>query len=187
MESVLILIFLLKSTELVYGSCRIDVILDISDGTLHPNGSVEHEDVLYLEEHHFEENGLRKGCICEYKTCVRKCCLSHEGLDDDLSCVDSEGGFRPQIYEEHEEVFTETFHIESENHSWCKGSLFQILPEDGVPKIQKNGHLFIENFDNYTPLQFCVDTFDLNHTILVCEPGSSEAATALEAMPTVGK
>lgn len=54
--------------------------VDISDGRVSSDGSVIFENVTYGPSDYFEENGVRLGCVCEVKACIRKCCQDNEYL-----------------------------------------------------------------------------------------------------------
>lgn len=189
MKKLIFLFLLLKET---YASCKIDVKIDISEGILHKNGTVLHNGTYYVKEHTVKQNGVTKGCVCEYKTCVRKCCLENKHYNVSLNCVDSNLTFMPKVHNGHEEIFIETFHIiETPDTNWCNGTLYRIEPEyDGEFKIQKDGDVFITEAGNYSSLQFCAEHFeDLNEVgILACEiqTPTSVAESIEQAMPTVG-
>lgn len=172
MKIVLIFTFLLIKE--VTSSCKIDVNVDISDGNVLENGTVIHNGIYYSKEHIFTENGTTKGCICEYKTCIRKCCQQNEHyLNDSQICDDYNSTFKTQVHQGVEEIAHDTYHIiHVPETEWCKDVMYKLEPELDNFKIQKEGHLFLPG-DSMTidALKFCVEHFgEADHVAVVgCE------------------
>lgn len=79
--------------------CSIFDTVDISNGTLHEDGSITHDGIKYATEHYEYYNFIYndvytkvsvakhvRGCICFYKTCIRSCCDDDDDGDDDDIC-----------------------------------------------------------------------------------------------------
>lgn len=191
LKYVLLFFVILKG---IYSTCKINVTIDISDGTVHKNGTVYHNGTYYLKEHTHKQNERIRGCVCEYKTCFIKCCLENQHFSDEIeNCVASNYSFNPKIHSIDEEIEQE-YHIINtpEYGTWCDGNIYMIEKEDdGDFKIQKEGHVSLSAADDVAALQFCVDHLDSigEIGILVCEPKPEPPSVKEEiekALPAVG-
>lgn len=64
--------------------CRIEHSVDISDGVFNADDETYRKDgILYRPPNYFLEGQIVRGCICQIKTCVRKCCAYDEYLNAD--------------------------------------------------------------------------------------------------------
>lgn len=63
---------------IAFGFCSKSLSIDISDGVLENNTVINKHNIRFRVDNYYEENGLTFGCICEIKTCVRKCCGENE-------------------------------------------------------------------------------------------------------------
>lgn len=92
----LIVIFIVFSCRvLVLEAAKCDIYVDITNGTREGTTIVQNG-VKYTPENYFELGGNIKGCICNVKQCLRRCCTDGQALDlKTKRCVatDNEGIF----------------------------------------------------------------------------------------------
>ncbi|XP_048524936.1 uncharacterized protein LOC125505338, partial [Dendroctonus ponderosae] len=60
-------------------SCSVTV--DISDGVVE-GANITKDGVTYMPGKYFEDGTTIKGCVCQVKTCLRRCCSSNETLTE---------------------------------------------------------------------------------------------------------
>lgn len=173
-----IALVILKTTQIYASFCNITI--NISSGELHKNGSVLHNGVLFLSHHVLQENNQLRGCICEYKSCVRKCCYPGQHYNDSLKCVSGEKNVDFKIHELENET-EDTYHlIHAPEPEWCDrrfNEKYMLEPDEmnsDVWKVQKNGEIYLPNEDEsmnrIEPLQHCAEHYTKNNQtiIMVC-------------------
>ncbi|CAH1099151.1 unnamed protein product [Psylliodes chrysocephalus] len=160
--------------------------IDLSNASVHSNNVFKLDSVIYNQSNYYiEDSGKKKGCLCNIKNCIRKCCGRNSFMNDtkdDNFCENSANvNFSLDVYHETEKKyhgnlnnFTMLFGYDCpENlHSFRVDSSDQIF-------IQENGTLYyadwmaLYNLDSY-----CVDFFQDNElSAMVCEPYDEEADT----------
>lgn len=164
-------------------SCEISV--DISDGTKVNNTYILHGGILFSKEHTFlnADNQLR-GCICEYKTCIRKCCPENQYFHNNtLKCLPGNKEVNPTIHDGETIIKDRTHHfiVDPIPFKWCKGSKSILQPhlsEYDVFKLQKEGHLIL-TYDGIVveALQFCADYLEdsKGFGVIECLPDTQES------------
>lgn len=109
----LIILFLLVSISV----CEVcDVSIDITNGTLLRNGDIVHNDFKYTKHEYFKRGNSIRGCICNKKRCLLKCCPFGYGYDMRLKeCVATSRAFEPPVYDNYANLqnikITEHFHF----------------------------------------------------------------------------
>lgn len=141
----------------------------ITDGK-HVGTDIIKNEILYRPKNYFSTNGVIKGCICDVKTCVQKCCpLKMAFLDS--KCVDYDGVLAIDVFDgvRRMDVTDDHFHfIHTED---CKE------PYDMDAQkyyVQHNGDLYLSFIDlnekdNYTLNEFCVENLlddEAPHTVV---------------------
>lgn len=79
---ILCLLFLIRSAS-VYAKipCNSDFGVKIDDGEVLDNGAILKDDIAYQKTNYVEGlDGGKIGCVCNLKTCLRKCCPFGEYL-----------------------------------------------------------------------------------------------------------
>lgn len=62
--------------------CAIELSIDITDSVYNETErTYEKDNVVYDSANYFIEDGVTRGCICNLRNCVRKCCGYDEVLD----------------------------------------------------------------------------------------------------------
>lgn len=157
--------------------CNINI--DITNGIKYNNGSVLHDDILYLSEHVFEEENKLKGCVCNYKACIQKCCLKdqHFGIEGTKKCVDGNRNMDIPIHDKENVMEEETFHLIEAPPKWCTGTKYLLEPDEymeDIWKVQKGGHIYKPNdaadMQTIEALKFCIEHVEnQNLTVIVCQ------------------
>ncbi|XP_075977842.1 putative G-protein coupled receptor Mth-like 3 [Anticarsia gemmatalis] len=165
------IILILFLNEFVTGQPCEDVFsVDVTNGKRLKNGSVEKDGVVFPQKYvysKFYSNGtLRKfGCLCEFKTCFRKCCpvgsvmLGKNCTQlEDLDVIGSSG---LELYNGSQ--FREKKTLEQTGFGVLIGRPYhQCYLEDLFLYIQQNGHLnvFVDDTpQDYGPDKYCIDNF----------------------------
>lgn len=149
--------------------CKISV--DITDGEPYNSTAIFHNGIVYTEENIFILNGRKHGCICKYKTCIRKCCLEKQNYNGSR-CVNST---RSTTSFSHDgiEMDHSGFYMIQANGKWCNGDRYRLSPhvrEEDIFQIQQKGHVVFPNDGNFEvePLMYCIEYFrDVNYTSLI--------------------
>lgn len=68
---IILLLFVLNS---MCKGCTEEDTIDISDGDRHDNGDIVYDGLTYKRYEYFTNINGTRGCICEKKTCIKKCC-----------------------------------------------------------------------------------------------------------------
>lgn len=140
-----------------------DISVDISTGIRVNNTYIRHNGIYFSKNHTFIDNGTLKGCICEYRTCLRKCCPKNQYyLDDKRKCVNGTKEVFPDIHDGEEKIEHGLhFVLTSEPFEWCNGVKYRLEPhvnEYDVFKLQKEGHLVLKKDGiKLEALNFCAD------------------------------
>lgn len=82
--------------------CDNDNSVDLSSGTQTSNGDIYLDGIRYKQSEWYQDNvtGVVKGCICNKKICVRKCCEFGFGYDFvNRKCVSVNESFDPPIWD----------------------------------------------------------------------------------------
>lgn len=141
-----------------------EITIDITNGTKINNTFILYDGVYFELNHTVKQpDGSVFGCICEYRTCIRKCCPENQYFHNEtLQCQPGRKEAKPQIHIETDPInATHHFIIDEIPFVWCNGSKMVLTPhlrEDDAFALQKSGHLLLTNFnDKLEPLQFCGD------------------------------
>lgn len=63
---------------LVFCYCSKSLSIDISDGIMENETVINKYNIQFALDNYYKENEIIFGCVCELKTCVRKCCGVNE-------------------------------------------------------------------------------------------------------------
>lgn len=168
----IIVLVIFNISSIFSGPC--DVTVDVTDGFFYQNGSVYYDDVLYLPKHVFKEENQTKACVCEYKTCVLKCC-DHGQHFHENECNFGDTNLNLIIHNGEEEL-DDKYHLLVATDDWCynEGELLILLDHikyEDIWKIQRNGELFFPNMEpelnRISPFTYCVEYFSEKNNTLV--------------------
>ncbi|KAK9738815.1 Methuselah N-terminus [Popillia japonica] len=68
--------------------CSPDLSIDITDSDYDSHtGSRTKDNITYSQYDYYVHNGTIRGCICNMKACVRKCCPLHEDIGPEKACA----------------------------------------------------------------------------------------------------
>lgn len=146
--------------------CKYNVTVDITDGIQKKSGEIVKDNVHYSSRHYYRNATNVFGCICNVKTCIRKCCpigMAHLNK----TCRAYDGEIRIKTY--YRAVYVDEKVIDSNNYyllgtSFCPNQKYLLNPNDEFDQflIQMDGKLFFPNIDNNNlvlPIDYCVDLF----------------------------
>lgn len=156
--------------------CPSVLTVDITNGQKLSNGSIIQDDVLFDAKNYFKDsNNTIRGCICNIKNCIRKCCGPQERFVM-TNCTKAPPTMDLKFFEGTTPVnMQKTRYI----YSSCQGKKRVLLPKlrsSEVFYLQKNGSLLVPGNKNrtlYLPEEFCVENFDY--------PGFKEASNITTA------
>lgn len=155
--------------------CPIFVSVDITDG-VRRNQLIVKDNVTYTPANYFIHEGRIRGCICNIKPCLRKCCpeghiMRGKGCERD----DYEQNFQIHHLTEEINLPKEHFHYIHNNH--CISNQSYVLDpayEDDWHYLQRNGSLYWPSANQMLHIQdYCVETFNddsfnYTDTVLIC-------------------
>lgn len=164
--------------------CPVFVSVDITDG-VRRNHTIIKDNVTYTPANYFSYEGSIRGCICNIKPCIRKCCPKGHIMNNGTCDRDD--------YEQEFQIHTGTDQIRVAdghfhyiyNHHCVSNASYALNPdfEEDLHYLQANGSLFwpssnqMIGIDEYCVETFNDDTFNYTDTVLICFNGveSSEA------------
>lgn len=163
------LFFMCLSIHTIYANntkCNKDLSIDISDGETVKRNFVESNGILYDENNYFESAGKIYGCVCNLKTCIRKCCPSGQQIDN-KTCQLSVHNFFDLIRQNMGKDLNEKVYHTIFGFPNCTDKRYK-MPPNAVLRLLPNGHLsYIQSLDQ---LHYCLDYFaEFSHfSALVC-------------------
>lgn len=162
-------------------TCHPNLKVDISEGTVSPDQSILKNGKHYPKVSHFQENTTTFSCICNFKTCIRKCCPDHQIMSMNKTCVDNDFQFSLPKSFHHDEEYLGFFDISTEVISGdkCVDSYrYKLKPQNPHNErffIQKDGELYVPRFDveRFKVHDYCVEGFleednNVTFTALIC-------------------
>ncbi|KAI4475079.1 hypothetical protein M0802_015294 [Mischocyttarus mexicanus] len=162
------------------------------------NGSLLHEGTLYPNDLYWTKNDTIRGCICELRPCLRKCCQDGEVLSDGeiAKCKKiSNQSVIPDIRAEKEQLTSEIQHIENIADHYillrndiCPNKSYKLEPENFEEDkfiFELNGTLHVGSDIYHPQWNFCIDWHESlkKITVLICfQP---ETQSVLPATQTI--
>lgn len=190
-----VLFCLMFSCEIFFASSLCEINVDISDGVRNKDGSVSHGNVLYVRDHVFEDGGKLKGCVCEYKACIYKCCAHGNYYKNGTNnpCLVGQKNVNILIHNGVDVLEEETYHLVQVPPKWCNGIKYLLVNEDARDewKVQKSGHILLPNDGNVSldALSFCIEHVEEQaETVVVCASADdieSEEESAVHYLGTI--
>lgn len=200
MHHSLVFIFFNLLLKTVVSFCPQVLTVDITEGSHFSDKSIRKYGVLFDESNYFQmasNNETQfKGCICNFKSCIRKCCARGEIMVG-KKCVFNNSNLKIPIYREKKLLkYAEETLVLIEN-SECDFGQTLLTPwlfESDRLYVQDDGSLYLPYFEKetlYKQEDFCVDVFKLEGgeemlSVLICNKNDA----LIEAPPTfysVGK
>lgn len=138
--------------------CNLNFGVDLSDGKDFRNGSIAKDGIVYDEDNIVIDQGVKVGCICNLKNCIRKCCPIGEYLNN-KTCELTDSKF---VIPDTVGPSVESFHVVSgENcpHNETRSLLHRELPGRlGEFVLTKNGRLYLpQDGEYYNQMNYCLD------------------------------
>lgn len=166
--SVFILTLFLLFPKEITCICSDFLSVDITDGEK-VNSTIVKYGVTFKTEQYYTKNTTTYGCICDIKTCVRKCCGTNESFveeDDyiDEDCIPSDVEPSYEFYDLGERVNNSHDIFFIKEKGCANSSLLQIVL-DGIFYLQSNGSLYGMDMEfseeqiwkMYNPEEYCVE------------------------------
>lgn len=155
--------------------CPVFVSVDITDGRK-DDGVIVKNNVAYAPSDYFYHEGEIRGCICNIRPCVRKCCPKGHIMNN-RSCQEAEYEQSFKVHRKTEPISLpeDYFHYVHNNH--CVSNQSYILDpsfEEDLHYLQEDGTLLWPSFDMVLSVEeFCIETFNdeifnYTDTVLVC-------------------
>lgn len=141
-------------------SCPHVLSVDISDG-LFAEDTITKYGVTFESNDYYSSNGSIWGCICNKKTCVRKCCGENEAIMN-RTC-ERQLSFTQRHFEsmlDNNSFREDTHHLLFSNGKYCDPHYYTIKERNF--EILKNGWIVANGF-TLGPEEYCVDTFMISH------------------------
>lgn len=85
---VLVIVYWIPACLCACIHCPLDLTVDITESDYDPfTGSrTTTDNITYTQFDYYVQNGTIRGCICNLKTCVRKCCQKSEEISSRKQC-----------------------------------------------------------------------------------------------------
>lgn len=78
--------------------CDVTVSVDISDGERNEvDESITKDGVTYPKEQYFEYEGKTLGCLCNLRSCIKKCCPMGKYMSSDKECIETQEDFTQDL------------------------------------------------------------------------------------------
>lgn len=150
---------------------------DITNGIRLPNGSIYWNNVTFDKNKYFTTSHgnvtVRRGCICEYKACYRKCCPPGQIFGLDNTCQNSilSKHYHVSIYDFDGNVSSKFIH--EIHNNVCEHGGIKIEPDDpeDYHRVQEDGTLFFVldeiSLDSH---EYCMEVFEIDNmtTAVTC-------------------
>lgn len=153
--------------------CAFIISVDISDGTVSGDNILK-DNVTYTPTDYFLYNGTTRGCICNFKNCMRKCCPRGQ-IFINSTCSDHKYIPHFPVHELSNEIQVRNNHFHVLHGSQCtpeKKNKYMLNPveyDEERHYLQKNGSIFIESDGMFLqPEDYCMEVFeDLEYNISI--------------------
>ncbi|KAI4482567.1 hypothetical protein M0804_008420 [Polistes exclamans] len=146
------------------------------------NGSIFHDGTLYPTNLYWIQNNTIRGCVCELRPCMRKCCRDGEVLSDGeiAKCKKIQNHtVLPDIKADKEQFTSEIQHIKNIadhyillQNNFCPNKSYKLEPENFEEDkfiFEANGTLHVGSII-YPQWNFCIDWHESlkKITVLIC-------------------
>lgn len=174
--------------------CPDFVSVDITDGVRRDHTIIK-DNVTYTPANYFSHQGKIRGCICNIKPCLRKCCpKGHIINDNGCERADYEHSFQIHLLTEAITLPDDHFHYIYNNQCITNQSyMLSSSNVDDMHYLQANGsvHWLVGNL-MFQIHQYCLETFDdgsSNYTdiALICFEREEEIDEAFYIGKNTGK
>lgn len=176
---------------LVFSSC--DQILD------NDNSSVISTDTQH-ERNYYKDNKTKFHCICEQKTCVRKCCGENETMAEQKCSASIGAKMDIKFYDVANAVTSNSDDLVVFYNSSCPNSSYLRIMIDGKFYLQTNESLYAvdvafedqQKYKMYHPDEYCLDYIvsdgedNLDLKVFLCVQATEEEIQ-IEQRNSVGK
>ncbi|XP_031355942.1 G-protein coupled receptor Mth2-like isoform X5 [Photinus pyralis] len=140
--------------------CPLPLTVDISNGEHFDNGTIVSGGISYGPNFQMLVDGKVRGCVCDIRRCVRKCCPVGR-LMFGTRCQESDISFAPLVYGDHLLNVTNDhfYYIESNE---CPMGLYKLEPNEPEDEffIQEDGRLYVPSQKAFfNPEDYCTDFF----------------------------
>lgn len=158
--------------------CDVTVSVDISDGERNTvDESITKDGVTYPVEQYFELEGKTMGCLCNLRSCIKKCCPVGTYMSSDKECIETQEDFTQDLIK----ITTVDVNTYSIINVPCNGKSFILNPLVENEKIvidEKGVLVWGEPADEEEELEsYCVDYIEDTDDVkvLVCNAEGAEA------------
>lgn len=164
--------------------CPVFVSVDITDGVKNDH-TITKDNVTYTPANYFSHEGRIRGCVCNIKPCIRKCCpKGHIMKNGDCDRDDYKQKFRIHSKTDPTQVADDHFYY-IHNHDCVSMASYPLNPdadERDLHYLQADGSLFwpssgvkqIFGVDEYCVETFADGDFNYTDTALICFTGPEE-------------
>lgn len=162
--------------------CAHVLSVDITNGTKLNDGSIMRDEIIFSPDLQFVYDDQIRGCVCNVRKCVRKCCESGMAVIDN-KCKAYSGGFPLTIHDKHVPLEEEHDFYIIHNKKCSTGGFYKLEPllyDEDVFYLQEDGSMFMPSDDKFLNQdEYCVDVFfdeEMNMSVsaLVCFPKEDE-------------
>lgn len=169
--SIIVIIYIsitIESKEL----CPLNLTVDLENGNV-INGTIVKDSLTYTKDNYFYHNGKLRGCVCNLRNCIRKCCPERYTYTNKSCMIDDKEDSSKLIEIDLHNVRNfirkknlTDYQIVYDNY--CKRGKFKLLPneyEEDLFFIQESGHLHVPNVDHKKyvgPDGYCIDNERVN-------------------------
>lgn len=143
------IIFLLSCIN-CNNECPLNLTVVIEDSALTKSDVLFYNGTIYPKGTYYDYNGTTRGCICEVRHCIRKCCQLNESLNNS-KCVKDEH-VSNIVIDVHDDTkflykkYVTDFHLIHGNY--CSNGKYKLEPENYQEDsyyFQQNGHLHVSS------------------------------------------
>ncbi|PNF36788.1 G-protein coupled receptor Mth2 [Cryptotermes secundus] len=126
-----------------------------------------------------------RGCICELRNCIRKCCPEGQTILADGTCVDSNltllHPFSPQFKDENNRSVT-NMDVYKLHGNPCQHGVYRLDDESDEFTLTPTGVLNVPGEGNFTAAEYCIEAFENPEKILplLCFEDDDESAEETE-------
>ncbi|XP_031355939.1 G-protein coupled receptor Mth2-like isoform X2 [Photinus pyralis] len=164
--------------------CFLSLSIDISNGTHNKDGSIVYDGITFPPEVQFRYLGAQRGCVCQVRSCIRKCCgLGYAMINETCQPLNNTSEyFYFNVYngDRRTTVGVDNYYLIMGEICGERGyyRLVQQTYTEDTYYIQENGNMYLpylndSNGETLTPDRYCLEVFiddvmDRNLTGLVC-------------------
>ncbi|KAK2589178.1 hypothetical protein KPH14_001994 [Odynerus spinipes] len=200
LSSLLLLICQIVGARHVENSpCRLSLTVPLEKEKVHKyeNGSLFHEGTLYPSHLYWTVDDTVRGCVCELRPCLRKCCQEGEVLSDGevSECIKPRKNVvlpdlrleKDQLGAEIQDIRNIAEHFALVRNRICPTKSYKLEPE----KFDEDKFAIVENGSLRTgdalhpQWNFCIDWHESLEKVIVLKCLEPDAQTVLPATQTI--